>query len=85
MEWHCNGLLCVDVPLRNCSLTHVRTAGVYRVHLHEDTSDVVAKHDINQHSYADDNQLYISCFPSDAARARQRLSECTAEIVLWCT
>jgi len=24
MEWHWNGLLCADVPLRNCSLTHSR-------------------------------------------------------------
>jgi len=23
MEWHWNGLLCADVPLRNCSLTHL--------------------------------------------------------------
>jgi len=22
MEWHWNGLLCADVPLRNCSFTH---------------------------------------------------------------
>jgi len=22
MEWHWNGLLCADVPLRNCSLNH---------------------------------------------------------------
>ena len=50
----------------------------------EDSSDVVAKHDINQHAYADDNQLHTSCFPSDVARARQRLSECTADLVVWC-
>jgi len=47
----------------------------------EDSSDVVAKHDINQHAYADDNQLHTSCFPSNVARARQRLSECTADLV----
>ena len=44
----------------------------------------MAKHDINQHAYADDNQLHTSCFPSDIARARQRLSECTADLVVWC-
>jgi len=26
MEWHWNGLLCADVPLRNCSLTHSHSA-----------------------------------------------------------
>jgi len=25
VEWHWNGLLCADVPLRNCSLTHSLT------------------------------------------------------------
>ena len=49
----------------------------------EDSSDVVVKHDINQHAYADDNQLHASCFPRDVARARQHLSECTADLVVW--
>ena len=35
----------------------------------EDSSDVVAKHDINQHAYANDNQLHTSCFPSDVSRS----------------
>jgi len=50
----------------------------------EDSSDVVAKHDINQHAYADDNLLHTSCFPRDVARAHQHLSECTADLVVWC-
>ena len=50
----------------------------------EDSSDVVAKHDINQHAYADDNQQHTSCFPSDVACARQRPSKCTADLVV-CT
>jgi len=48
----------------------------------EESSDLVAKHDINQHAYADDNQLHTSCFPSDVARAGP--SECTADLVVWC-
>ena len=50
----------------------------------DDSSDVVAKHDINQHAYADDNLLHTSCFPRDVARAHQHLSECTADLVVWC-
>jgi len=28
--------------------------------------------------------INCSCFPRDVARARQRLSECTADLVVWC-
>ena len=44
---------------------------------------MVTNHGINQHAYADDNQLYTSCLPSDVALARQRLSECTADLLMW--
>ena len=50
----------------------------------EDSSDVVINHGINQHAYANDNQLYTSCLPSDVALACQRLSECTADFLMWC-
>ena len=49
----------------------------------EDCSHVVTNHGINQHAYADDNQLYTSCLPSDVALARQRLSECTDDLLMW--
>jgi len=45
-----NGLLCADVPLRNCSLTHSLTA---------DLSRVIIQHGLSLHQYADDCQVYL--------------------------
>ena len=65
------GLQCTARPLEFIAYT-------------EDSSDVVTNHDIDQHAYPDDNQLYTSCLPIDVALARQRLSECTADFLMWC-
>ena len=46
---------------------------------------MVTNHGINQHAYADDNQLYTSCLSSDVALARQHLFKCTANFLMWCT
>ena len=50
----------------------------------EDSSDMVTNHGVDQHAYADDNQVYTSCLPSDVALACQRLSECTANFLMRC-
>jgi len=79
-----NGQQTTFFPL-DCSVPQGSVLGPLEfVAYTDDSSDVVAKHDINQHAYADDNQLHTSCFPRDVARARQRLSECTADLVVWC-
>jgi len=70
-----NDTQSIFFPL-DCSVPQGSVLGLLEfVDYTEDSSDVVAKHDINQHAYADDNQLHISCPPSDVARAHQHLSE----------
>ena len=50
----------------------------------EDIVDVLDKHDMKCHLYADDTQLYTSCQLGDIDVIRSRLSRCIADVALWC-
>lgn len=50
----------------------------------EDVVDLVDRHDIRSHLYADDSQLYTSCLPADVDAVRTRLSNCSADMIQWC-
>ena len=38
---------------------------------------------LSQHSYADDNQLYASCIPSESAAFKAKMIGCIASIGVW--
>ena len=50
----------------------------------EDIVEVIDKHDMKSHLYADDTQLYTSCQPKDIDVIRSRLSRCVSDVALWC-
>ena len=45
--------------------------------------DIIRSHGLRQHAYADDNQVYASCSPSDAVVLRDKLLECIHSIQKW--
>ena len=50
----------------------------------EDIVELLDRHAIQSHMYADDTQLFTSCRPEDIDMIRTRLSNCTAEVAQWC-
>ena len=48
-----------------------------------DLSDVVAAHDVNLHSYADDSQLYLQCHRQDMTTAVGRFEACIMDASHW--
>ncbi len=45
--------------------------------------EIMQKHNISHHFYADDTQLYLSFDPSEANQAMDRLNKCLADIRSW--
>lgn len=50
----------------------------------EDISELLTGHEVQSHLYADDTQLYASCRADDIDAVRTRLSDCVADIAVWC-
>jgi hypothetical protein len=50
----------------------------------EDVADVIHRHDVQSHFYADDMQLYVSCHPDNINDVRLQLSTCAADVSKWC-
>ena len=51
----------------------------------EDIVDVIERHSVLPHIYADDTQLLASAKPEDSSRLRQQLSDCVADVTQWCS
>jgi hypothetical protein len=50
-----------------------------------DVLQLVKRHQLQPHAYADDTQIYGSCEPSDADALQQRLSVCFDDTSAWMT
>jgi hypothetical protein len=46
-------------------------------------TEIIKKHNLNYHIYADDTQIYIFCDPSDIQSSIKRIEACVAEIRTW--
>jgi hypothetical protein len=50
----------------------------------EDVVDIINRHRVRSHYYADDMQLYVSCLPDNVGGVMSLLSTCAADIAQWC-
>ena len=48
-------------------------------------SHVIAEHDVEHHLYADDKQIYISLFGSEALDSLTDLKSCVTDVFTWLT
>ena len=69
----------------NCSVAQGSVFGpVVFISYTEDVVDLMDRHGVRSHMYADDTQFYDSCRPSDFDLLRARLSHCASDTDLWC-
>ena len=51
----------------------------------DDSTDVIQQHGAHSQSFADDMQLHASASTAaDVSGVRQRLSQCSADVMNWC-
>jgi len=48
-----------------------------------DLADIINRHSVTLHSFADDTQLYLHCCREDITTAATRLKECIMDVVRW--
>jgi len=48
-------------------------------------SEVIERHELNVHQYADDSQLYLSVLSDDESVAVERLDACLVDVKAWLT
>jgi len=44
---------------------------------------IIQSHDLSPHLYADDTQVYVSCWPAAVSVLSSAISECTADVASW--
>ena len=50
----------------------------------EDITDLIERHGVRSHLYADDTQLYDRCKLDGVPEIQSRLSGCVSEVAKWC-
>jgi hypothetical protein len=50
----------------------------------EDITELLIRHETRSHLYAVDTQLYASCRPENMEAVGTRLSNCAADVAVWC-
>ena len=50
----------------------------------EDAEQIFERHNVREHQFADDGQLYDSSSPDDISELRTRLSSCVGDVIRWC-
>jgi len=48
-----------------------------------DLADIINRHGVTFHSFADDTQLYVHCCREDITTAATRIKECIMDVVRW--
>ena len=68
----------------DCSVPHGSLFGPVGLLYTEHVVDLMDRHAVRSHMYADDTQFYDSCCSSDIDSLRARLSHCASDTGLWC-
>ena len=75
--YYSNHLLC------NCVRLSYYIKTTYLLTYTEDIGIIVQSFYLKQHTYADDNQIYSSCFPSECASLKIRVIDCVDAVGKW--
>jgi hypothetical protein len=82
--FHFSGKASAEYPV-DCSVPQGSVLGpIGFISYTEDVADVIHRHDVQSHFYADDMQLYVSCHPDNINDVRLQLSACAADVSKWC-
>ena len=69
----------------NCSVLQGSVLGPVKFAAYtEDIAELVERHSVRVHLYADDTQLYDHCRPENVSTVRSRLTGCVSEVANWC-
>ena len=77
---------CDSVPLLvNCSVLQGSYLGpVEFISYTEDVADLMERHRVNNHLFADDKQLYISAPVTEVQATSRHLCDSVADVINWC-
>lgn len=83
-SFHHSGEASANYPV-DCSVPQGSVLGpIGFISYIEDVVDVINRHEVQSHFYADDMQLYASCSPATIDNVRFQLSTCVADVAQWC-
>ena len=83
LQWHLKHITMMSQTYRsditNIAVTSWTMFSLYTTSL----SQVITNHNLSNHLYADDTQVYISISQSNAQESVSTLSDCLTDILLW--
>ena len=76
---------CDTIPFPvNCSVPQGSCLGPVKfISYIEDVVDLMERHRVNHHLFADDKQLYLSTSVTDVPATLRRLSDCVTDVISW--